>query len=95
MSGRNKYMLVRGPCHWCGGKACTADHYVPTAKGGGNGWFNLVPSCVECNQFKNDMTPEEFLLFCRDILLFRPIKYEHRVPRARMVLRRHAPEMIP
>ena len=37
-------------CHWCGGKANTADHYpVPLAHGGSHALENLVASCRACN----------------------------------------------
>lgn len=88
-------MLVRLPCHYCGGKACTKDHFLPIARGGDSEWDNLVPACKECNVLKDDMVPSEFFAFCRDILLYKAPKYEKHQVRARAILSRLAPDMIP
>src|SRR5581483_5747057 len=37
----------------------TRDHVVPVSRGGGNGWENCVTACRDCNQKKDDRTPEE------------------------------------
>lgn len=36
-------------CHWCGGRATTADHVVPRALGGSDKPENLVAACTSCN----------------------------------------------
>lgn len=88
-------MLVRLPCHYCGGKACTKDHYLPIDRGGDSEWDNLVPACKECNELKDNMTAPEFLAFCRDILLYGALKFAKHRSRARAILSNLAPEMIP
>lgn len=42
-------------CRYCGQQAFTADHVKPRSKGGADELFNLVASCVSCNQWFNDM----------------------------------------
>jgi HNH endonuclease len=37
------------------------DHVVPRARGGGNGYCNLVSSCSECNSQKGERRAEDFL----------------------------------
>ena len=39
----------RYKCHWCGGKATTADHVTALAHGGRHDLANLVASCHACN----------------------------------------------
>lgn len=38
----------------------TADHLVPTSRGGGHGVENLVLACGSCNSSKGAKTAEEF-----------------------------------
>lgn len=49
-------------CQYCDykGPNLTIDHVVPRSKGGGETWQNLVASCLECNNCKDDRTPEEW-----------------------------------
>jgi len=37
----------------------TRDHILPTSRGGGNTWNNVVTSCSPCNNRKGNRTPEE------------------------------------
>lgn len=37
----------------------TRDHIIPTSKGGGDNWSNVVTACSKCNQKKDDMLLEE------------------------------------
>ena len=38
------------PCHWCGGRATTADHWpVGRDEGGPDVLDNMVPACRPCN----------------------------------------------
>lgn len=37
-------------CHWCRGKATTADHVLARAFGGADAMDNLVACCVRCNE---------------------------------------------
>lgn len=58
-------------CHWCGadigGGRHTVDHYIPIAKGGGNGPENLVMSCLTCNCSKSDKLPDEFKTYLAQV----------------------------
>lgn len=49
-------------CQYCDykGPNLTLDHVIPRSKGGGETWQNLVASCLECNNCKDDRTPEEW-----------------------------------
>ena len=47
-------------CQYCGTKKdLTLDHVVPSSRGGGHSWLNLVTACKRCNARKGDYTPEE------------------------------------
>ena len=48
-------------CAYCGaeGVPLTIDHVMPSSRGGGNDWTNLVASCVSCNNKKGSRTPDE------------------------------------
>jgi 5-methylcytosine-specific restriction endonuclease McrA len=47
-------------CIYCGSfKDLTIDHVIPTSRGGGNTWDNMVCACAPCNVRKGDRTPEE------------------------------------
>ena len=47
-------------CAYCGGRANSIDHIIPTSRGGSaRGWLNTVAACVSCNQRKADRTPAE------------------------------------
>lgn len=50
-------------CMYCGitfsYKKLSRDHVQPASKGGPDTWENCVTSCLRCNQFKADRTPEE------------------------------------
>jgi len=37
----------------------TRDHVVPTSRGGGNTWENVVTACSPCNNRKGNRLPEE------------------------------------
>lgn len=86
------FMMIKPRCHYCGQKSNTKDHVTPTARGGTHDPRNLVPACAPCNELKNDMTYDEFIWFLRDILSDGDLK--HKV-RAKRILERLAPEMIP
>jgi 5-methylcytosine-specific restriction endonuclease McrA len=49
-------------CQYCEytGPKLTLDHIVPKSRGGGDTWQNLVTSCLECNNCKDNRTPEEW-----------------------------------
>lgn len=47
-------------CVYCGQKEnLTVDHIIPSSRGGGNDFSNLVCCCVACNSKKGNRTPEE------------------------------------
>ena len=54
-------------CYYCGCKLNdqnrTLDHMYPRDFGGISITDNLVPSCVDCNQKKNNLTMEEFFYY--------------------------------
>ena len=58
--------IVKGICHYCGGKFdpanLTMDHIVPIARGGKSAKGNVVPSCKQCNTNKKYYTPAEIIL---------------------------------
>ena len=62
---KSVYAKGNGHCAICGKKLSfrklTIDHIIPLAKGGTNHFDNLQPVCCECNRFKSDLTPDEFL----------------------------------
>lgn len=50
-------------CLYCGNQyshgQLTRDHIVPASRGGATAWENCVTACRECNQRKDNRTPEE------------------------------------
>lgn len=50
-------------CQYCGKKlnnsTGTVDHVFPQSRGGKHVWNNVVASCVECNNTKDNKTPAE------------------------------------
>lgn len=57
------FNMTGGRCFYCG---CLLDfnnfhldHIVPKSKGGKNP-DNLVPACIDCNEFKSDLSVKEF-----------------------------------
>lgn len=59
----NIYARDKYQCQYCGGRflvsELTYDHVIPVARGGGKSWENIVTSCIPCNRWKGDRTPEE------------------------------------
>jgi 5-methylcytosine-specific restriction endonuclease McrA len=51
-------------CQYCGTRSATmtVDHVVPKTRGGEDSWENLVAACVQCNNSKGNMTPDEALM---------------------------------
>jgi len=67
------YDKTGGYCWHCGKKlawknygkpgergAWEVDHSVPISRGGTDYLRNLVPTCIECNRNKGDLTSQEF-----------------------------------
>jgi len=46
-------------CCYCGKRATTMDHIMPRSRGGQHSWTNVVACCFDCNQAKDNKTPEE------------------------------------
>jgi len=47
-------------CQYCSAKEnLTIDHVIPSSRGGGDDWCNLVCCCSHCNAKKGNRTPEE------------------------------------
>jgi hypothetical protein len=47
-------------CQYCEAKDdLTIDHVLPSSRGGGDDWTNLVSCCSRCNAKKGNRTPEE------------------------------------
>jgi len=63
---RNHLIKIYGNiCSICGNpfksiKDITFDHYIPVSKGGFDLLENYRLAHLNCNQLKNDMTPDEF-----------------------------------
>jgi 5-methylcytosine-specific restriction endonuclease McrA len=65
----NTFLFARDrySCQYCGRhrselrgrQFLTRDHIVPTSRGGGNGWDNVVASCSPCNNRKGSHLPSE------------------------------------
>lgn len=50
-----------GLCAYCGEQeASTIDHMIPKSRGGSGKYKNLIGACLDCNNAKSDMTPDEF-----------------------------------
>jgi len=49
-------------CQYCDytGPNLTVDHVIPKSRGGDESWQNLVTSCMDCNNCKDNRTPEEW-----------------------------------
>mmetsp|Transcript_16846 Transcript_16846/g.38080 ORF Transcript_16846/g.38080 Transcript_16846/m.38080 type:complete len:284 (+) Transcript_16846:229-1080(+) len=55
LTRKNVYARDHHECQYCSSKKnLTLDHVIPTSKGGGTTWDNLVAACNKCNQQKGD-----------------------------------------
>lgn len=63
LTNRTLFQRDRHLCLYCGRQypvgQLTRDHVVPASRGGHSGWENCVTACRDCNQRKDDRTPEE------------------------------------
>ncbi|HZP14110.1 MAG TPA: HNH endonuclease [Nevskiaceae bacterium] len=63
LTNRTLFQRDRNLCLYCGDifptSHLTRDHVIPASRGGHNVWENCVTACRECNQKKDDRTPEE------------------------------------
>ena len=44
------------------------DHIIPVSKGGSNEIDNMGLTCVQANSSKSDMTVDEYLALCKEVL---------------------------
>lgn len=56
-------------CQYCDykGPNLTIDHILPKSRGGQDTWQNLVTSCLDCNNCKDNRTPEEWAMALQKI----------------------------
>lgn len=63
LTNRTLFQRDRNLCLYCGvqftNNFLTRDHIVPASRGGLSVWENCVTACRDCNQRKDDRTPEE------------------------------------
>lgn len=63
LTNRTLFQRDRNLCLYCGRlfspNDLTRDHIIPASRGGGSIWENCVTACRNCNQYKDDRTPEE------------------------------------
>ena len=59
-SRKSIHMRDGNKCVYCNStKNLTIDHIIPSSRGGGNDFLNLVCCCNACNTKKGNRTPEE------------------------------------
>lgn len=61
--------LTGRPLSWNKPQEYEYDHILPTARGGDNSIENLQIVCTDANRAKNDMTEDEFLDLCKEVVL--------------------------
>lgn len=56
-------------CQYCDykGPNLTIDHILPKSRGGQDTWQNLVASCYDCNNCKDNRTPEEWAVALKKV----------------------------
>ena len=63
----NTLKTYKDTCFYCGTHleeySRDVDHLIPKSKGGIKSNDNKVFSCVKCNRLKDNMTPQEFVVF--------------------------------
>ncbi|MEM9353254.1 MAG: HNH endonuclease [Planctomycetota bacterium] len=63
LNRRNIFARDANQCQYCGKRFPTSelslDHVLPTCRGGGTSWENLVCACVKCNVRKGGRLPKE------------------------------------
>jgi len=73
LNRRNIFARDANRCQYCGKRFSTSelslDHVVPTCRGGGTSWENLVCACVRCNVRKGGRTPKQagMKLICKPV----------------------------
>ena len=61
--------LTGRPLSWNNPHTYEYDHILPVARGGNSSIDNLQLVCTDANRAKNDMTEEEFLDLCKEVVL--------------------------
>ena len=61
--------LTGRPLSWNNPHTYEYDHILPVARGGNSSIENLQLVCTDANRAKNDMTEEEFLDLCKEVVL--------------------------
>jgi 5-methylcytosine-specific restriction endonuclease McrA len=60
---KNVWLRDKSTCQYCGHKVSltdfTFDHVLPRRMGGKTSWENIVVACYDCNQKKQDRTPQQ------------------------------------
>lgn len=63
LSNRTLFGRDKNICAYCGKRykinELSRDHILPKAQGGTNIWTNVVTSCLDCNAYKGNRTPEQ------------------------------------
>lgn len=63
LTNRTLFQRDRNLCLYCGKQFpvsyLTRDHIMPASRGGQSVWENCISACRDCNQHKDDRTPEE------------------------------------
>ena len=58
-SRKNVHIRDQHTCQYCGStQNLTLDHVMPTSRGGGSTWENVVTACSPCNSKKGSKTPD-------------------------------------
>jgi 5-methylcytosine-specific restriction endonuclease McrA len=65
-----KCYLTGRPISLLNPKTYQFDHIVPASKGGPGTIDNLGIVCKEANQAKANMSIDDFIIFCKDVLIF-------------------------
>lgn len=63
-----KCYLTGRPIDWNDSSSYSFDHIIPASKGGLNTLDNLQLTCPEANFAKRDLTVEQFIDFCKEVL---------------------------
>jgi 5-methylcytosine-specific restriction endonuclease McrA len=92
-SRRNVYARDHHRCCYCGKRKepreLNYDHVLPRSKGGKTTWENIVTACLDCNERKDNRTPEQAGMR----MLFKPHRPEKLDAQPCLVDIRRAPEI--
>ena len=62
--------LTGRPLSWNKPQEYEYDHILPVARGGNNTLENLQILCTDANRAKSDMTEDEFLELCKEVVIY-------------------------